>query len=917
MLERIFLGWDRPFSEAATEWLLARQNELPGMLLVAPTAQSGRRLREAMAVTAGAVLTPQVVTPGSFLQGRDDEAAADWIEQVAWTEVLEAVGDWIEYEALFPEAPAADSDWAAAMALEMVNLRHSLQENGLLLATAARKLASSQEAERWVALGKLEDAVETKLRSWGLVSRSRLLSDGLAPPSGITSVVLAGVAEMPPLVERALQSWPMPVRVLIGAPESESGGFSAIGRPSAIWADRALPKPNGSLQVVADPRQQAMEALRLVGDVGTPSADVTLGAAESEVGDELARAFSRAGWLAFHPAAAVVTGGLAKWFRVWRRWLADPTLACLADLLALPESGILVGGKRAQKAKRLAELRDQWMVVRGDALQSRIEAESFRHDHEEKSARELLDAVKSLEKWRASLLSQDFKPSLETLLRILGKADSGSLESAEAMTEWLTAAGPVMHQVKRGAGFWIDLMISAQRSAAPLPPDGRVLDVQGWLELFHEPGSHLVLCGMNEGKVPSRSGGEPWLSEASRDWLGLVKDGDRAARDAFLYQSMLESRKSGGRVDVLCGKSGSGGDPMLPSRLLLATSRPELPERVRLLFREVEPPEAGLRWHADWKWQAEIAGPKKRLNVTSLGTYLACPFRYYLKVVQKMQSPEPERAEWNNRDFGTVAHAVLENWGRDTDARDLAEEEPLLGWLSAELDREVAARFGKRVPLAVRIQTEALRQRLRWLSRHQAASRSDGWEVVDVERKVELPVGDAAIVAMIDRIDRHNESGRLRVIDYKTGKVDSVDRAHRRKVTASSVLPAHLTLECPAIYQGEDKGKSVDFLWHNLQLPLYAQALVGRGEALPTPCYFTLGATESEVAINEWANFDSADLDAAMSCAEWVASQIADCVFWPPAEKVTYDDFSLLAAGRPLEEMMHWIPVNDQRRTND
>jgi ATP-dependent helicase/nuclease subunit B len=471
------------------------------------------------------------------------------------------------------------------------------------------------------------------------------------------------------------------------------------------------------------------------------------------------------------------------------------------------------------------------------------------------------------------------------------------------MADWIAEAAPLIGRVKRGAGFWIELMLSETPSPAPLPPAGRVIDVQGWLELFHEPGRHLVLCGMNDGKVPARSGGEPWLSEASREMLGLIKDADRAARDAYLYQAMLEARRDGGRVDVICGKSGAGGESLLPSRLLLAGERDELPERVKTLFKEVEPPEAGLRWHADWQWTPRVVEPSLRLNASSIGDYLTCPFRYYLKHTVRMQSSEAGRGEWNARDFGTVAHEVLERWGRDTEARELEKTEALHAWLSAELDRVVAEWFGKRVPLAVRIQTEALRNRLLWLSRVQADARADGWQVIDVEHKIELPAGEAMIVAKIDRIDRHRESGRLRVLDYKTGKMDGVDKAHRKKLNTNSSIPRHLSMECPAVYAGADKGKSADFLWHNLQLPLYATALVARGEPVPVPCYFMLRSTEANVAIHEWSDFETADLEAAQACAEWVAGQIASGVFWPPAEKVTYDDYEILAAGRAFEDM--------------
>lgn len=901
MIERVFLGWDRPFLAQAVDWLIERRDELPHLMLVVPTAQGGRRLRESLAEAAGALLSPKVATPGSFLKGRDEEAAADWIDHLAWIEVLENVADWSEYEALFPESPGEGKEWAGGLAREMVKLRHALQENGLLLATAARKLQETVEAERWEALGRLEALVEKKLQSWQVKSRSRLLSEGLKVPEGISRIVLAGVAEMPPLVERALLAWDGPVTVLVGAPESEASGFSLIGRPLAAWAERPLSWP--VVTVAADPRQQAVEALRVTGEMKTSSAALALGSADSEVGDELARAFTREAWPAFHPAAAVVTSGLARWFKLWSAWLAEPTLAAMGDLLTLPETGVLVHGKRAQKAKRLAELRDRWMLMRTTDLRRRIETEIFRNERDQESAEAVCTAAETLEKWRASFLSGEFLPSIAKLLETLGRTGPASLENSRQMLDWLETAAPMIGRVKRSPGFWIELMLSELPSPAPLPPEGRVIDVQGWLELFHEPGSHLVLCGMNEGKVPARSGGEPWLSEASRERLGLIKDSDRAARDAYLYQAMIEARRDGGRVDVICGKSGAGGESLLPSRLLLAARRDELPERVKLLFKEVEPPEAGLRWQADWQWKPRAAAPPLRLNVTSLGDYLACPFRYYLKHVLKMQAPETGRAEWNARDFGTVAHDILERWGKDTEARNFDDPAAIHQWLSLELDRIVAAQFDTRIPLAVKIQTEALRQRFLWLARVQATERAAGWEIVDVERKVEIPVGGAMIVAKIDRIDRHRESGMLRVIDYKTGHVDGVDKAHRKKITAATVLPAHYDMEDPVVYVGEEKGKSVSYRWHNLQLPLYAAAVAGREGEIPTPCYFTLGATEADVAVHQWADFQTEDLAAAQSCADWVASQIAASIFWPPAEKLTYDDYQVLSAGRKLEEM--------------
>ena len=280
-----------------------------------------------------------------------------------------------------------------------------------------------------------------------------------------------------------------------------------------------------------------------------------------------------------------------------------------------------------------------------------------------------------------------------------------------------------------------------------------------------------------------------------------------------------------------------------------------------------------------------------------------------------MQRPEPDRVEWNARDFGTAAHAIMELLGRDPEARNLTHPPTLHAWLSAQLDHLVASSFGTRVPLAVRVQAEALRQRLAWLARVQCASRTEGWEIIDVESKFEIPIGSSTVVGKIDRIDRHRDLGTLRVIDYKTGKlVKAVDGEHRTKITSATVLAAHLANDSPAVHAAHSRGKPVDLLWRNLQLPLYALALSERDGCLPRPCYFTLGPTAAEVAIHEWSDFSPADLDAARDCAHWLVAQIAARVFWPPADHPPNDDFTILAAGRSLEELCapppHGLPAS-------
>ena len=899
MPERVFLGWDRPFLGPLVEWLLARQPDLPGMLLVVPTAQGGRRLREALAETAGAVLAPKVVTPGYFL--RTEGAAPEAVEHLAWVETLENIADWESFEAAFPLPPGEGEapGWALGLARSLAGLRTSLQENALTLGEAARRLSRTVEAERWQALAGLEKRVERTLSQWGLSSRSSLLARKRPEAfPGIHSIVLAGVADLPPAAARLIGESPLKTIALVGAPETESDHFDALGRPGQEhWFHRAIPWPSGDgggISLTANPRQQASEALLQVAAAGTTPEHLALGSADEETAGELVRSFGRAGWPLYDPSH-VPPSPLSTWLGAWRNYLANPGTPAAIDLLGCSRSDALVRGKRAQRAEALSMARDRFLA-RDAADLANAEALSTRETEQSQLAL-ARETLAGLDRIRGAFLRDGFHRGMN---RIMETIDPLGMESGEILA-WVEATAPLREKVARDTGFWLDLLRATLPEAVALPPEDRVLDVQGGLELFHEPGSHLVICGMNEGKVPGKASSDAWLPENTRRTLELSHDASRAARDAYLLTAMLEARRRSGRVDLLLAKSGAGGETLLPSRLLLACTGAELPERVALLFREIEPPESSIAWTHDeaWKWRPTAIEKEARISVTAFSDYLACPFRFYLKHVVGMSEPEPERIEWNARDFGNVVHIVLERWALDPEASDFSKTEAIEAWVHGELDRVIAERFGRRIPLAVRIQRESMRQRLSWFARVQATERAGGWRIEEVEKRFEVEIGGVTIVGRVDRIERH-EDGRRRVLDYKTGNVGAgVEGSHRSGVVAGTRFPAHLE-GVPAILCTSADGKTKR--WRNLQVPLYSAALADVAEL----GYFSLGTTEADVKLSLWESFSRCDRDSAMACAEWVIGKVRDRVFWPPAEKADFDDYAVLSLGRALGEAIRW-----------
>ncbi len=867
-----FLGWDCFFGEAVIDWLWERREELPHMLVLVPTAQSGRCLREGLAERGG-TMGPRVVTAGAL---RPESEIPRAIHHLAWIEALESISNWDDFSEAFPIPPNTESGyaWALSFAKSFTALSQELAEEQLTISTAAKRVHAI-EAGRWKALAELEKLAQGQLKKWGM-------KEDLEPPSlsEVQRVIVAGVTDLSPRTIRVIKNEALTFLY----PGNDEGHLDEWGRPKVGQFETIDWPTQGGVWLSAEPSQQAEKALELVAEHGHASSDLVLGSTDPEVSDELVQAFSQAGWPVFDPGRKKVSS-LVKWLKAWRAYLRNPEITEALNLLAYPQSGFLVKGKRAQRALAISQLREAYMI-RDLSDVSRLKGRA--------EVALVEETLESFDQHRQLFLSKGFHMGLNDLLFVIDPDDEYGLKA------WLSETQELSKKLDRSAVFWMDLLLSDLTMEEGEMPEKRVLDVQGWMELLFSNGSHLVLCGMNEGLVPSHEGYDPWLTEGTRRELKINHQELKVARDLYLFNCLLKSRRVNGRVDLLLGKVSQQGDMLKPSRLLLMAKGEELAKRVRALFREVEASDLGLAFELEphWRWQPRADEKPQRMNVSGFSGYLACPYRYYLKQVLRMRDSDSERQEWNARDFGNLAHWVLETWARDEEANSFDHTQLLESWVHEELDRQIAKQFGQKIPISVKIQREAMRQRLAWFAQKQAEIYQEGWRVIDVEKSFKIEIDGMTVSGQVDRIDQH-EDGRIRVLDYKTrAKPIGVVAAHQK--SARSRRPAHLE-EVEAASCGTG-------FWTNLQVPLYATAFARVDEI----GYFSLGATEASVGIDLWEGFDQGVVDGALQCARWVIQQVKDGVFWPPEKKVTYDDYEPLALGRNLEGMTTWEGGGDE-----
>lgn len=882
----------------AAGWKDAGPLDLSGLLVIVPTGQSGRRLREALAAHAAArgqaVFAPKVILPEALatLGPAASGVASRLASQLGWIRVLRNL-PLEEFRAVFPvDPPARDFEWARRLAAQFLHLQSTLAEVGRRIADVGAGAGEDfPESMRWSQLSLLEKLYDRELADRNLRdAQAAKLAFAAAPslPADIRRIVVLATPDPLPLAVRILASHAenVPVEVVVFGPAEESPEelFDEWGRPrAAVWAQRwpAWTEFERQVRLCSDPAEQAGRIVELAQRYTVPAGMLALGIADPEVLAPLENGLDRAGVPSFNPEG-----------RPRRRDALYPLLALLADLTRDDSFATAVAllqcpdvltwlrnriGPGFSPAALLRELDE----LHARHLPSTLAA-ACEHVDKFPAAAVALSTVNAL---RTDLTRGEFPANALTVLATLfdGRRAVADPSGAESANAWLEVAAEVEDALTAFPGLpvvegWALALAQFAEAVRFDDKPEAALELNGWLELLWEDAPHVVVAGFNDGLVPEAVVGDAFLPELLRERLGLKTNGVRFARDGYLLAALAAARAADGRLDLLVGKVSSAGDPLRPSRLLLQCADAELPRRIRFLFRKVATAQASLPWTRAWPLRPRVAPPPGKISVTALRDYLACPFRFYLRHVLRMEAIDLEKTELDARDFGTLLHSALQVLGEDERLRVCPDETVLRDALLAAFERNVRSRFGARLTLPLVVQFESARQRLRQAAKVQARECAAGWSVERVEWSFGFPLGGLVVRGKIDRIDRHRD-GRVRVLDYKTSDSPvSPVAAHLGPVRPAAAPWARLVV-----------GKR-ERRWLDLQLPLYRRAVADEFGASVECGYFNLPKAAGETEVSWWNDFPPGLQEAAENCAEHVAAAVVAGEFWPPAEPPARED---------------------------
>lgn len=955
-----FLNPRRKLVDEVVDWLCGRvecdpsgARSLAHLMVVVPTAQSGRNLRLALAKKAagngwGGILPPRVVQPfhlvvpadQSLREANEAEVAALFMRFLAekrnealtsWPHLFQRAEETTDLQAIVdPEAGFALLD-------QMVDIWRVLAGKGLLMRdvpkseVAARVLESAlgDDKARWDELAAFEAEFFSFLKEHGL--RLQVASVALARKSAvkldpeIREIVLPALADPVLVLHDVLAQYADSVKIttLLHCEESDRNRFDEWGRPKAeCWTGEAHPVVSGlgDEDIVSMPDDR-MLAERLVNDFPKQDSSMklpTLGLCDSELFTVISAAFLNDGYVIQNPERnrlAVSSLGILiqNLLALWRPsatgipWASFAALMRSDDVLvALKSAGLATG-----RSKVLQGLDIYQNASLPTFIEGKLECPEIEHGKEAVAA--FVDCANGFLSWiEESRKDRSLVEFLRDMLgRIFSEKDLGGTRSDKEFSQAVDCVRNVFAMLSSESigklafsdESWIALArrLLGSASYSLESEESDVVRTEGWLELVWSLGDRIALAGLHEGAVPDSVVGHAFLPNELRVALGLTSNATRLARDSWLLKELVGSHAPHA-VRAYVARTNAKGDICRPSRLLFLCPDEVLASRVKSLFGDAgetaltPPRKISDAWRL--RLPDEVALKKKDgmeyLSPSAIDTYLKSPLKYLLNYGLGMGDRYKEKTELWHNDYGTFVHRVLELFANQQKDNPLTDEASIKVALNAIIDEEIK-RFGSHPTVNISLQLQSARDRLMRFAAIQAQWAQEGWRVEGTE----IPYFakpfkdlDVSIKGFVDRVDYRMlpDGGKeFRIIDYKTWDDFKNAKGEHLKTGAAKQIDFVERLKLPTTLEGN---KPVRVL--TVQLPLYGECLkVQFPERFNGPItgYDYLVFAEDKVDVLSANDY----VDLSLKTARVAIERIKANIFWPPRAS---EDVKLYDLGR-------------------
>ncbi|MCA9043900.1 MAG: PD-(D/E)XK nuclease family protein [Planctomycetaceae bacterium] len=806
-ITRKFIDWRQPALTAVAAdlrrtYTVLGQCDLSNVVAVLPGRQAGRRFQEILAEqTKGHLTPPRIVTEGELpelLYQPQKPFASDLTQRIVWGEALRTLSK--EKLAVLMRQPPDDLDFDNWLSLgELLARQHrELAADNLDFSDVARlgsQLPEFDETQRWEILNDVQRVYLAHLDQLELWDKqtARLVAIDHRECQTSSDIVLVGTVDINGTMRAMLHQIADRVTAYIHAPEELEPYFDEMGGLKApLWEERPVEIRDEQVRIVNGPDDQADAVARVLASLGDRYAaeDVTIGVPDERIVPHLRRLLTE---------CAVPT-----------RWVVERTLPQTAPYVFLEAVADYLEASGTSEFASLVRHPDvtswidnqgisaNWLTALDEHLANSLERRFSKSGSEAEELttveqlRQAVDGLIAPLRGSHQPLSRWYEPVTELLLNLYNQRefdrenveDRAVLESCRQLCDAMKKHGEIPESLMPSVMAAQAIRMTLQQLGSGIIPPESVDDavqIYGWLELSMDDAPAAIVTSFNEGFVPSSVNHDLFLPNRLRTHLKLDDNSRRYARDAYLTNVLLHSRKD---VVFIVAKRDMGDEPLTPSRLLFATDVKQAAQRIRTFYGSSEqeqlPPLYGRLTAGRNQFSFRVPTPVPReemprvFSVTELETYLDSPYRYYLSRVLKLRELSDDIWELNNAAFGNLIHDVLSEFG-ESEIRFSDDERELSKSLSTMLDEKVIRSYGGEPLPAVQLQVEQARSLLMMFAEWQAGWRAEGWELKHSElkiRPVQFAIDSQTTVGLtgrIDRIDYHPATYKWAIFDYKTG----------------------------------------------------------------------------------------------------------------------------------------------------
>ena len=325
------------------------------------------------------------------------------------------------------------------------------------------------------------------------------------------------------------------------------------------------------------------------------------------------------------------------------------------------------------------------------------------------------------------------------------------------------------------------------------PAEG--VQVMGVLETRNLDFDHIFFLSCNEGNMPKGVNDSSFIPYSIRKFYGLTTIDNKVAIYAYYFNRLIQ-RATDITLTYNTTTEGTHTSEMSRFMLQMMVEGPHTISRESLLAGQTPMRTVQKAVSKTDDIIRKLLTPKKEAKLPSispsaLGMYLNCQLRFFFAHVAGLREDEDEEDEdIDARIFGNIFHSAAEflycgKIGRILQAEDLRK-------LHKEVDSCVEKAFVKELfgqdPTTARlgrlnglqeINSEVIKKYLHRLVEADMAKApltilaTEKW----VEREFCTTVGGKVVTCkfggIIDRVDRTESDGKIRIVDYKTGRYPS------------------------------------------------------------------------------------------------------------------------------------------------